>query len=289
MRIGIIGVGAMGGQMALNLVRAGHEVTVWNRSSEAVKALVGRGAKRAATVAETFQGEVALSVLYDDAAIQTVLLGSGALEQASHKCIHVCMSTISVTLAHELVKVHEKLGLPYVAAPVLGRPEVIEQKGLNILMAGEAPLLDALETPFANLGKTWRMGSEPVQAQVAKLAANFMISGALQAMAEAAAVLETHGADPGRFLSIMTDSLFSAPVYRSYSALIRERVTVVPSELGLVVKDNNFFLSAVQGTNLQLRMAEAIRSSLTQAVASGAGQSWSTALTQVARAEDDPA
>lgn len=279
----------MGRQMALNLLRAGHEVTLWNRSSRAVDALVERGANRAATVAEALQGDVALSVLYDDEAVRTVLLDGGALEQASRACIHVCMSTISVTLAHELAKVHAELGLPYVAAPILGRPEVIDQKGLNILTAGETPLLDTLEAPFAELGKSWRMGSDPVQAQVAKLAANFMISGVIQAMAEAAAVLETQGADPGRFLTIMTESLFSAPVYRAYSVLIREQARVVSSELGILVKDNGFFLSAVQGTDVRLRMAEAVRDSLAQAAASGEGQSWSTALTQVVRVQDAPA
>ena len=281
MRIGIIGIGAMGRQMALNLLRAGHEVTAWNRSGEAVDALVGAGATRAQRLEDALQGDVALSILFDDRAIREVLLDSGALERAGKNCIHVCMSTISMELAHELVAVHAKLGLAYVGAPVLGRPEVIEGRGLNILAGGEAALLDTLEAPFAALGKTWRMGPDPVQAQVAKLAANFLISGVLQGMAEAAAVLQLQGADPERFLSIMTESLFSAPIYRTYGAVIGGRVPVNPAGLDIFFKDNGFFLSAAQGTGVQLPMAEAIRGSLTRAAGwRGAAPDWPTALTQ---------
>ncbi len=288
MHIGIIGVGAMGRQMALNLLNAGYEVTAWNRSRGAVDPLVQAGARRAERVEDTFQTDLALSILFDDEAIRTVLLGSGALERVDKTCLHVCMSTISMSLAHELFDVHTSIGLPYVAAPILGRPEAIEQKGLNLLVGGEAANLELLEAPFAALGKTWLIGPNPVQAQIAKLAANFMISGALEAMAEAAAVLQTQGADVERFFSVMGETLFASFVYRSYGPMIAGQAPAAPSGLTLPLKDNGLFLEAAQKTSVKLPLAEAVRSNLIQAAeAGGAELDWSTALAQVAHGQSE--
>ena len=193
-----------------------------------------------------------------------------------------------MSLAHELLDVHTRIGLPYVAAPMLGRPEVIEQKGLNLLIGGEAANLELLEAPLAALGKTWLIGSNPVQAQIAKLAANFMISGALEAMAEAAAVLQTQGADVERFFSVMGETLFASFVYRSYSPMIAGQAPAAPSGLTLPLKDNGLFLEAAQKTSVKLPLAEAVRNNLIQAAeAGGAKLDWSTALAQVAHGQSE--
>ena len=288
MHIGIVGVGAMGRQMTLNLLNAGHEVTVWNRSQEALEGLIKAGAQRAEKVEDAFQHDLALSVLFDDEAIRTVLLDSGVLARANKACLHVCMSTISMTLAHELVDVHTRLSLPYAAAPMLGRPEVIEQKGLNMLVGGKASYLEVLETPFAALGNTWPIGPKPVQAQIAKLAANFMISGALEAMAEAAAVLQTQDADVERFFSVMGETLFASFVYRLYGPMIAGQAPAAPSGLTLPLKDNGLFLAAAQETRVKLPLAEAVRTNLSQAAEAGGTElDWSTALAQIARGQDE--
>jgi len=284
MRIGVVGLGAMGGRIALKLLQAGHAVTVWNRSSQAARELVKAGASSAATVGDTLQGDIVLSVLFNDAAIRTVLLEPGGLVQAHAECVHVCMSTISLALAHELKDFHAGRGLRYVGAPLLGRPEVIEKQGLNILTGGDASILDYLETPLASLGRTWRMGPDPVHAQIAKLAANFLIGGALEAMAEAAALLQASGADAERFLSTMGETLFSSPIYRSYGPLISGRDPASLSGLSMPLKDIGHFLDAAKEASIRAPLAEAIRDNLTRAFESGgANQEWSTALARIAR------
>lgn len=121
MDIGFIGLGSMGGAMALNALKAGHTVRVWNRSPDAAKPLAEQGAQVVASADEAFAGDAAFSMLADDSALRAVLLDSGLLERAPKGLVHVNMATISVAFCEELVSLHERHGVAYVAAPVLGR------------------------------------------------------------------------------------------------------------------------------------------------------------------------
>src|SRR5262245_27750916 len=133
MDIGVIGLGAMGQAMARNLVAAGHRIRIWNRSGGDIE-----GAVMVKSPVEALQGDVALTMLSDDRVIRDVLLSSGALAQARAGLTHVVSSTISVAFARELVSFHEQVGIDFVSAPVLGRPNVAAQGELNII-AGGAP------------------------------------------------------------------------------------------------------------------------------------------------------
>ena len=286
MQVGVVGLGAMGRNIALKLLDAGHEVTVWNRNPTAVDELVASGAIRAPLVGDALQGDIVLSVLFDDDAIRATLLGEDALAIANKDGIHVCLSTVTVAFGGELKTFHADRGLEYVGAPMLGRPDVIERAALNILCAGRSELLDRIEAPLTCLGKVWRLGSDPVHAQVAKLAANFMISAALESMAEAVALLRSQGADADHFLSVMSETLFAAFVYKSYGPMVAGRVPDMPSGLSLPLKDNLSFLKAADGTGIHVPLAETVRSNLTRASEMGLGEDdWSTALAAVARGE----
>ena len=118
MKVGFLGLGAMGGAMAANLLKAGHEVTVWNRSPAAAQPLVALGAKVAKSPAEAARGEAVLSMLANDAAVRAVILDGGVLEAMTPAAVHVNHATVSVALAQELVQTHAARGVGYVAAPV---------------------------------------------------------------------------------------------------------------------------------------------------------------------------
>lgn len=284
MKIGIIGLGLMGKQIAKKLIETGHDVTVWNRTAEAMDEMVAAGAKRAANVGDALQGDMLLSILFDDEAVRSVLMTKEALDGAKFGGVHVCMSTVTVAFGRELEAYHYERSLSYVAAPMLGRPDVIHKSSLNILAAGDAGLLDRIEVPLGCLGKFWRVGSDPVHGQVAKLAANFMISGALETMAEAVAMMDVHGADSEHFISIMTDTLFGAFVYKAYGPMIAGKTPEVPSGLSLPMKDNLSFLQAAEGKGIKIPLAEVVRINLAIALeAGGAKDDWSTALATVAR------
>ena len=158
MKIGIIGLGLMGKQIAKKLIETGHDVTVWNRTAEAMDEMVAAGAKRAANVGDALQGDMLLSILFDDEAVRSVLMTKEALDGAKFGAVHVCMSTVTVAFGRELEAYHYERSLSYVAAPMLGRPDVIHKSSLNILAAGDAGLLDRIEVPLGCLGKFWRVG-----------------------------------------------------------------------------------------------------------------------------------
>ncbi len=284
LKIGVVGLGSMGKQIAQQLLVSGHEVTVWNRTPGALDELVAAGAIRARSVAEVLSTDIFVSTLFDDEAIRSVLLTDDGLPKANATGVHVCMSTVTIAFGRELEAFHLSHGLPYVAAPMLGRPDVVLKGGLNILAAAREPLLDRVEPPLACLGRIWRVGSAPLDAQIAKLAANFMISGALQAMAEATALLQAYGVDAEHFLSIMTDTLFGAFIYKSYGPIIAGRPPEVPSGLALPIKDNLSFLEGAKTAGINTPLAEIIRARLAKALDMGSADcDWSTALATLAR------
>jgi 3-hydroxyisobutyrate dehydrogenase-like beta-hydroxyacid dehydrogenase len=289
LNIGIVGLGLMGTQIARKMLAAGHEVIVWNRTSDAMNDIIAAGAKRAHDVAEALSADIIVSTLFDDDAIRRVLMTNDGLPKTTANSVHVCMSTVTVAFGRELQSFHLDHKLAYVAAPMMGRPDVVSKGGLNILAAGSASLLDQVEQPLACLGKIWRVGLSPVDAQVAKLAANFMISGALEAMAEATALLQVHGVDAERFLSIMTETLFSAFIYKSYGPLVAGRLPPVASGLALPIKDNLSFLEAAKGTGIKTPLGEIIRANLAKALELGGDDDdWSTGLATVARGSAQP-
>jgi 3-hydroxyisobutyrate dehydrogenase-like beta-hydroxyacid dehydrogenase len=136
MKVGFIGLGSMGSAMASNLVKAGHTVTVWNRSAAACEPLASLGAKVASTPERAAQGEVLHSMLANDQAVREVFLDSGLLDAMDAGTVHVNHATVSVALAQELAAEHARRGLEYVAAPVFGRPDMAAAATLNIVAAG---------------------------------------------------------------------------------------------------------------------------------------------------------
>jgi len=239
MKVGFIGLGAMGTAMASNLVAAGHAVTVWNRSEAAAAPLVSLGAKLARTADRAAQGEVLCSMLANDKAVRETILDSGLLDAMDPGTVHVNHSTISVALARELAEEHAKRGLEYVAAPVFGRPDVAAAGKLNILVAGKSsavekarPLLEAMSA------KLWPMGDAPERANVVKIAGNFILATAIESMAEASALTRAYDVSAADFLDVMTNTLFASPAYQGYGKLIaEERFKPAGMKLPLGLKD----------------------------------------------------
>src|SRR3977135_760141 len=123
MKIGFIGLGRMGSAMAANLLKAGHEVTVFNRSPEKLRPLVELGAREAGSVADACRGELVVTMLADDTAVADVALQNGGIVSVLPKgAIHLSMSTISVALSKKLTEAHAQAAQQFVAAPVFGRP-----------------------------------------------------------------------------------------------------------------------------------------------------------------------
>lgn len=279
-----MGLGAMGRAMATNLIEAGHRLRVWNRSAGRVEELRRKGAEAAAEPREAF-GEVLVSMLADDTAVREVVLASGMLDAAPRGGIHVNMATVSVALAEELTVEHRRRGLQYIAAPVFGRPEAAAARQLNIVAAGDGEALDRVQPLLDAMGqRTWRLGAEPRQASAAKLAGNFLIAAAIESMGEAVVMAERYGVRPAALLEILGNTLFSAPVYRNYGALIAERryePAGFPMVLGL--KDVRLALAAGESARTPMPVASLLRDHLLEAIALGDGERDWAALAEVAR------
>ncbi|WP_090535253.1 NAD(P)-dependent oxidoreductase [Paraburkholderia sartisoli] len=282
MDIGFIGLGEMGAVMVANILKAGHTVRVWNRSPERAQALSAAGAQVVATPAEAFAGDAVFSMLADDAALREVI-DSQLLENAPRGLIHVNMATISVALAESLAHAHAERGLNYVAAPVLGRPDVAAAGKLTIVAAGPAEAIDLVQPVFDAIGqKTWRIGSLPQQANVMKLAVNFMLASAVETLGEASTLLTGHGVAMQDFLDVITSSAFPGPVYQGYGKMIAEQryePALFKARLGL--KDVRLALDAAGTISTALPIASVVRDSLLDAVAHGEGEMDFAVLGQV--------
>lgn len=274
MDIGFIGLGTMGRAVAANLLRAGHHVRVWNRSPEPAQQLATQGARVVAAPDDAFAGDAVFSMLADDRALRAVLLDSGVLARAPKGIVHVNLSTISVAFVEELVVQHAMHSISYVAAPVIGRPDVAEAGKLTILAAGPMAEIDRLQVLFDAIGqKTWRLGETPAHANVVKLAANILLASAVETVGETAAFVSAYGVTPKDFLEVVTSSTFPGPVYQGYGRLIAEhRYEPAGFKARLALKDVRLALAAADVTSTPLPVASVVRDSLLEAVAHGDGE-----------------
>lgn len=278
MDVGVIGLGSMGAGVAANLLKGGHDLVVWNRSAKAVDALAAQGAKRAATPGEAFDADVVFSMLSQDEVIEEVIVASGALDAARPGAIHVNLSTVSVAFAMRMTTLHREKGLGYVAAPVLGRPDVAAAGELNVLCAGApehvakvAPLLDAVGR------KVWPLGDEPMRANVVKIACNFALASMIETLGEAGSLADAYGVAPSDLYEVMTSTLFASPAYKTYAGLI-ERKAFEPAafKLPLGLKDVRLALAAGEARRTSLPLASVLRDALIESIAQGDGdKDWS--------------
>jgi 3-hydroxyisobutyrate dehydrogenase-like beta-hydroxyacid dehydrogenase len=285
MQVGFIGLGNMGSGMAANLLKAGHALTVYNRTPARAEALVAEGATLAKTPSEAARGDVVITMLADDAAVEEVVLGAdGVLAGLKPGSIHISMSTISVALAERLASAHQAAGQRFVAAPVFGRPEAAAATKLFIVAAGGAEPLDRCQPLFDALGqKTFKVGDTPSKANLIKLGGNFLIASVIECLGEAVTLMRKSGVGPHRFLEILTGSLFAAPVYEIYGELIvSERYQPPGLRMSLGLKDVRSLLAAAEAENVPMPVASLVRDHFISGIARGeADLDWS-ALARVA-------
>jgi 3-hydroxyisobutyrate dehydrogenase-like beta-hydroxyacid dehydrogenase len=283
MDIGFIGLGNMGHAIVENMLKAGHRVRVWNRTRERAEPLAAFGAQIVDSPAQAFAGDAVFSMLADDAAVLQVI-DATLLEQAERGLVHVNMATVSVALAEAMARDHAARGIHYVAAPVMGRPDVAAAAKLTIMAAGPAEAVDRVQPIFDVVGqKTCRIGSLPQHANVVKLAANFALATAIETLGEAASLLAAHGVAMTDYLDVITASVFPGPVYAGYGKLIAEQryePAMFKARLGL--KDVRLALAAAEATSTPMPLASLVRDNLLEVMARGDGEKDFAVLGEVA-------
>ncbi|NLR99655.1 NAD(P)-dependent oxidoreductase [Rhizobium sp. P38BS-XIX] len=279
MKVGFIGLGQMGSAMAVNLIKAGHEVTVYNRSRDKADALAGEGAKVAVTVAEACVGDAVFTMLaHDDALSAVVHSDGGVLASLGNGAVHISASTISVATSERLAKEHADLGQRFVAAPVFGRPEAAAAAKLFVVAAGAPDAVQSVTPLFDAIGqRTFVVGEEPKAANLVKLSGNFLIAAVIESLGEAMALVEKGGVDRHAYLELLTSTLFSAPIYKTYGGLIADRkFKPAGFTAPLGQKDIRLALAAGEALNVPLPLASLLRDRFLTLLAHGGDElDWS--------------
>lgn len=272
MKIGFVGLGKMGTGMAANLLKAGHEVTVYNRTPGKDEALLAAGATRARTIAEACGGEAVVTMLADDRALEAVAFGDeGICAVLAKGGLHISSSTISIALAERLTDAHEAAGQPFVCAPVFGRPEAAAAAKLFIVAAGTSDAMARAEPVLNAMGqRTFVVSEAPKAANLVKLGGNFLLAAVIESLGEAMALAEKGGVDRHAFLDVMTSTLFDVPVYRNYGGLIANR-KFAPAGFAapLGAKDIGLALAAGDALKAPMPLASLLRDRFLTLLASG--------------------
>ena len=282
MKVGFIGLGSMGAAIAPNLVRAGHEVSVWNRSPEKADPLVAGGAIRAATPADASRGDAVFTMLADDAAVEGV--SEAILASLPAGGVHISLSTISVALADKLTEAHAARGQHYVSAPVFGRPPVAAEGKLFIAAASTPEAIEKAMPLLETIGQRVQVfGDKPSAANLVKLAGNFLIVNVTEALSEAMALVAKGGVEKADLLEFLTSTLFGAPIYRNYGALIVSE-TFEPAGFAAVLaaKDMRLAGEAADSLGVSMPLNDLLRARLGRLVEGGEGHLDLTGLSLLA-------
>ena len=272
MDVGLIGLGGMGTGMAKSLLRAGHAVTVFNRTRARADALRADGATVAATVADACRSGIVMTMVADDAALESQVFGdAGILASLPQGGIHISCSTICVALSDRLTAAHSAAGHEFISCPVFGRPDAAEAGRLAVVAAGPANAVERCKPLLEAFGpKLLILGEKPSLANVVKLSGNFLIASVLESLSEAIAFARKSGVDAATLLDFLTSTLFNAPVYKTYGGLIVEgNYDKVGFALPLGLKDVRLVLQAAEAKSVPMPIASVVRDRFLTAMARG--------------------
>jgi 3-hydroxyisobutyrate dehydrogenase-like beta-hydroxyacid dehydrogenase len=285
MQVGFVGLGNMGQPIARNLLKAGHQVAVYNRTRSRAEALTADGARVAQTLAEACAPGVVLTMLSDDHALaECVFNKSGILDSLPAGGLHVSMSTISVKLSQHLAAKHSERGQNYIAAPVFGRPQAAESAQLLVVAAGPSESVERARPLLGPIGRRlFVLGTEAPVANALKLSGNFVIASMLEALGEGFALARKHGIGAAQALEIVS-ALFQSPVYENYGRMIAdERFEPAGFKMALGLKDARLVLAAADAAGVPMPLASLIHDQLISGVARGLGEiDWSAIARVVA-------
>lgn len=272
MKIGFVGLGQMGREMATRLLKAGHELVVYNRSPAPAQALHAKGARVAREARDALDAEVVITMLADDAAIEAVWVKPDLVSHMPASGIHLNMATVSLGMGKRLAALHRAAGSAYLSAPVFGRPYAAARGELDIVIAGEAGAIERCRPILSALGKqTFVVGDEPHQANIVKIARNFLLGTIVESLGEAFSLVGKSGVDPARFLEIITSTSMNAPAYRNYGRMMIDRDLEPTFPLRLGLKDIELALEAGGETYVPLPLAALMREQHLAAIANGFG------------------
>jgi 3-hydroxyisobutyrate dehydrogenase-like beta-hydroxyacid dehydrogenase len=223
---------------------------------------------------------VVFTILADDVALEQVTLGEqGLLSGLERGGIHVSSSTVSPALGRRLAEAHQARGTEYVAAPVFGRPDAAAAAKLWVCLSGAEAARDRVRPLLQCVGQgVFEFGDTPEAAHVVKLAGNFMIGSAIEAMGEAFVLAQKHGIERSAFYELFSQTLFACPIYQNYGRILVEGKFLSTAESStlfaarLLRKDFGLVLDAAREQLTPMPVANVVHNHLTALVARGEGE-----------------
>jgi 3-hydroxyisobutyrate dehydrogenase-like beta-hydroxyacid dehydrogenase len=246
--IGFLGLGNLGRPIAANLMAAGYQLTIYNRDASKVGPFVERGALRANQPSEVVSpGGVVLSLLWDDASVETIVRSEGFLARLGMGGVHVSMTTLSPEGSQRLMALHAEHGSAMVEAPVFGRPEAAVDKKLWIVTAGAEVAKERVRPILQAAGAQgiFDFGEQAGAALAVKLIGNMLIISAMASLKEGLALSQKMGVPPQSVVDMLTTTLFPSPVYQSYGRLIAQGASGV-GDSTIPAKDLGLFKAAAE-------------------------------------------
>jgi 3-hydroxyisobutyrate dehydrogenase-like beta-hydroxyacid dehydrogenase len=246
--IGFIGLGHLGLPMATNLLNAGYALRVYNRTASKAESLVREGAQQVARPVDAVtNGGIVVTIVWDDAALESIVMSDGFLEHLGPDGIHLSMSTVLPETSKKLAAIHAQHGCAYVEATIFGRPEAAVAHQLWIPFAGPQQAKERVRSLLSAMGGQglFDFGEEIGAATLVKLVGNFLIVSAGYSMREALLMAEKNGVDPKAVVDMLTSTLFSAPIYQSYGKRIAGN-TAPFTQNAIPLKDVGLFKTTAQ-------------------------------------------
>lgn len=289
-RVGVVGLGTMGGPMAGHLLDAGHEVAVWNRTAAKGDALVERGARRAMTPADAATGADAVLVCVSDSPdLEAVVLGEGGVaEGIADGAVLIDCSTVAPSTERRIAEALAARGVEVVDAPVSGGSEGAQKGTLTAFVGGSdaavaaaRPVLEAFSKTITHLGPTGA-------GQAAKAVNQIVISGTYAALGEGLAYAERAGLPLEALVEALSGGAADSWILRNRSPNyiaqrypLGFRTTLHRKDLGIAIAEGEAEGLALEVTRLVAAWQDAL-------IAGGFGDEDSSALGRVARGEVEP-
>lgn len=254
-RIGVIGLGRMGERFARNLIDSGFEVSVFDRRPELRDRLAEAGARAMTAVSDAAGLDAVITSLPNDEAVEQVALAAdGLIATLKTAAAHISMSTVSPGLSRRLADQHAHAGQGFVAAPVLGNPDLARERRLFAIASGDradvwkvSPVLRALSQ------RQFYVGEDAGAASLIKLAANALTAMTLQSFGEVFALLRKQGVDPHDAFDVLTGSLFDGKVHKTYGGkIVDERFSPPGMTATLAAKDLRLVLAEAEAARVPM-------------------------------------
>jgi 3-hydroxyisobutyrate dehydrogenase-like beta-hydroxyacid dehydrogenase len=270
--IGVVGLGHMGDAFASNLMSDGYQVTVYDRDEKHAAPLIAAGAIGAAGLSDFAACEAVLTSLPDDEVLEEVTLSkAGLVHVLAPGAIHVSMSTVSPGLSRRLAQQHKLAGQGYVAAPVLGNPDLAHARKLFVIGAGVPSAVTKVAPILERLGqRLFLLGEDAGTANLMKLAGNVLTALTLQSMGEVLALLRKGGVDAHVAFGVLTGSLFDGKVHKTYGGKIADGHYSPPGMTApLAVKDLRLALAEAERMHVPMPAASLVHDRLVAMLARG--------------------